>query len=100
MKIKPTLDRVIIKKCQFDTVYNTKVILTNKTKNDINKFLFEVIDVGPGGMINNHNVEMVVKPGDIVLVPEYIGSEINIDGQDYRIVRQVDIMGIYEVKNK
>lgn len=96
MKIKPTLDRVIIKKCQFDDVYKSNIILTNQSKNNINKLLYEVVDIGPGGIINDNEVKMVVKPKDIVIVPEYIGSEINVDGEDYRIIRQDDILAIYD----
>lgn len=96
MNLNPTLDRVVIKKCNFDDIYKTNIILVNSSKNDINKFIYEVIGVGPGCNINGHNVVMTVKAGDKVIVPEYIGSEIHIDNEDYRIVKQSEILAILE----
>lgn len=96
MKINPTLDKIIVKKIDYDTVYKGSIILTNQSKNNINKLLYKVVECGPGGMINDENVEIVVNPGDKVIIPEYIGSEINIDNEDYRIVKQSDILAILE----
>jgi len=96
MNINPTLDRVIIKKCKFEEIQKTSIILTNNAKNDINKYIHEVIEVGPGGIINDVDVKIVVKPGDKVIVPEWIGSEINIENENYRIVKQSEILAIIE----
>lgn len=96
MNINPTLDRVVIKKCNFDDVYESKVILITSAKNDINRLIHEVVEVGPGGIVNGHDIKMVLKPGDKVIVPEYIGSEIHIDDEDYRIVRQSDVLAVLE----
>lgn len=94
--IKPTLDRVLVKKCNFEEVYNSNIILLSCSKDNINKFVFEVIDVGPGGIINGVEVTMQVKKGDKVIIPEYIGSEINIENDNYRIVKQDEILAIIE----
>lgn len=96
MKINPTLDRVIVKKVDFEELYKGSIILINSSKNDINKYIYEVMEVGPGGKINNEFIEMCIKPGDKVIIPEYIGSEINIDNQTYRILRQKEILAIVE----
>lgn len=96
MNLNPTLDRVVIKKCNFEEVYKTNIILVNSAKNDINKLIYEVVEVGPGGNVDGHNIEMTVKPGDKVIVPEYIGSEIHIDNEDYRIVKLSEILAIIE----
>ncbi len=96
MNLNPTLDRVVIKKCNFDEVYKTNIILVNSAKNDINKLIYEVVEVGPGGIVNGHNVEMTVKPGDKVIVPEFIGSEIHIENEDYRIIKLSDILATVE----
>lgn len=96
MNLNPTLDRVVVKKCDFDDVYKTTIILVNSAKNDINKLIYEVVEVGPGGMVNGSEVVMTVKPGDKVIVPEYIGSEIHIDNEDYRIIRLSDILATIE----
>jgi chaperonin GroES len=94
MKINPTLDRVVIKKCNFEDVYKTGIILVNAAKNDINKLIYEVVEVCPGGVVAGQEVEMVVNVGDKVVVPEYIGSEIHIDGEDYRIIKQSEILAV------
>ena len=96
MNLNPTLDRVVVKKCNFDEVYKTNIILVNSAKNDINKLIHEVVEVGPGGMVNGYEVIMNVKIGDKVVIPEYIGSEIHIDNEDYRIVKLSDILAIVE----
>lgn len=96
MNVNPTLDRVVIKKCNFDEIYKTNVLLATTAKNDINKLIYEVVEVGPGGIINDNNVIMTVKPGDKIIIPEYIGSEINIDNEQYRIVKLSDILAIVE----
>ena len=96
MNLNPTLDRVVIKKCNFDEVYKTNIILVNSAKNDINKLIYEVVEVGPGGIVNGQNVEMTVKPGDKVIVPEFIGREIHIDNEDYRIIKLNDILATVE----
>ena len=96
MKLNPTLDRVVIKKCNFDEIYKSSIILVNSAKNDINKLIYEVVEVGPGGVINEIEVNMTVKPGDKVIVPEYIGSEINIENEQYRIIKLNEILAIVE----
>ena len=96
MKINPTLDKIVVKKIEFEEVYKSSIILTSKNQDDINKLIYEVIECGPGGMVNDNEVIITVKPGDKVIIPEYIGSEINIDNVQYRIVKQSDILAILE----
>lgn len=94
MKINPTLDKIVVKKIEFEKLYKGSIILTSKNQDNINKLIYEVIECGPGGIVNDSNVEIVVKPGDKVIIPEYIGSEINIDNNQYRIVKQSDILAV------
>ncbi len=96
MKLNPTLDKIIVKKIKFEEIYKSSIILTSKNQDEINKLIYEVIECGPGGIINENNIDIVVKPGDKVIIPEYIGSEINIDNVQYRIVKQSDILAILE----
>lgn len=96
MNINPTLDKIIVKKIDYDEIYNGSIILTNQSKNNINKLLYEVVECGPGGVVDEEEIKIVVNVGDKVIIPEYIGSEINIDGIDYRIVKQSDILAILE----
>ena len=96
MNLNPTLDKVVIKKCNFDDIYKTNILLVNSSKNDINKFIYEVVEVGPGGIVGGYQVNMTVKPGDKIIVPEYIGSEIHMNNEDYRIIKQSDILATIE----
>ena len=97
MKLNPTLDKVIIKKCDYNEITNSGIFLINESKDNMNKLFYEVIEVGPGGKIaENIEIEMVVKPGDRVLVEEYVGSEVEINGEFYRIVKQNNILAIVE----
>lgn len=56
----------------------------------------EVIAVGPGGTVDGKEVKMYVKKGDHVLTSKYSGTEVKVDGEDYIIVRQNDILAIVE----
>ena len=56
----------------------------------------EVIAVGPGGMVDGKEVVMNVKVGDKVITSKYSGTEVKIDGEEYIIVRQSDILAIVE----
>ena len=56
----------------------------------------EVISVGPGGVIDGKEVVMTVKPGDKVIIGKYAGTEVKLDGEEYTIVRQTDILATVE----
>ena len=56
----------------------------------------EVIAVGPGGMVDGKEVTMYVKPGDKVIYSKYAGTEVKLDGEEYTIVRQSDILAVVE----
>ena len=56
--------------------------------------MYEVIEVGPGGVIDGNEVTMVVSKGDRVITGKYSGTEVKIDGEEYTIVRQSDILAI------
>ncbi len=56
----------------------------------------EVLAVGPGGYVDGNKIEMVVKPGDRVVLRKYGTTEIKIDGQEFLIARQSDILALVE----
>ena len=56
----------------------------------------EVVEVGPGGIVDGEKVEMQVKKGDKVITSKYSGTEVKYEGIDYIIVRQSDILAIVE----
>ena len=55
-----------------------------------------VVAVGPGGIVDGNEVEMYVKVGDKVIASKYAGTEVKIDGEEYTIVRQSDILATVE----
>jgi chaperonin GroES len=56
----------------------------------------EVVEVGPGGNVDGKEVEMIVKKGQKVLISKYSGTEVKIDGEEYTILRQSDILAVVE----
>ena len=55
-----------------------------------------VVAVGPGGVIDGKEVTMQVKEGDVVLYSKYAGSEFKVDGKEFTIIKQSDILAIVE----
>jgi chaperonin GroES len=92
MALKPLADRVIVK--QLEAEYKTKsgIILTSGAQEKPQ--LFEVLEVGPGGLVDGNEVKMVVKKGDKVITGKYSGTEVKIDGEEVTIVRQSDILAV------
>ena len=56
----------------------------------------EIVAVGPGGIVDGNEVKMEVKVGDRVLLSKYAGTEVKVDGVEYSIVHQSDILAIVE----
>ena len=94
MKIIPLADRVVIKTVEAEETTKGGIILTASAKEKPS--IAEVISVGPGGMVDGHDVVMTVKPGDKVITSKYSGTEIKMDGVEYNIVKQSDILAIVE----
>ena len=94
MKLKPLADRVIIKMVEAEETTKSSIILTGAAKEKPE--MAEVIEVGPGGMVDGKEVVMTVKKGDKVITSKYAGTEVKLDGEEYTIVRQGDILAIVE----
>ncbi len=94
MKIKPLSDRIVIKMVEAEETTKSGIILSGSAKEKPQ--VAEVIAVGPGGMVDGKEVKMYVKKGDHVLTSKYSGTEVKVDGKDYIIVRQNDILAIVE----
>ena len=94
MKLVPLGDRVVLK--QFEAVETTKngIILAAKSQEKPQEA--EVVAVGPGGMVDGKEVTMQVKAGDKVIYSKYSGNEVKLDGEEYIIVKQNDILAIVE----
>ncbi len=94
MNLKPLSDRVILKAVEAQETTKGGIILTSSAKEKPE--MAEVVAVGPGGMVDGKEVVMTVKVGDKVLTSKYSGTEVKVDGEEYTIVRQNDILAIVE----
>ena len=94
MTIKPLLDRVVLKATEVEETTQSGFILTSASQEKPQ--FSEVVAVGPGGIIDGKEVKMVLNVGDRVIVGKYSGTEVKLDGVDYIIVRQSDILAIVE----
>ena len=94
MKLKPLADRVVIKMMEAEEKTKSGLILTGSAKEKPEVAV--VVAVGPGGMVDGKEVKMTVKKGDKVITSKYSGTEVKMDGQEYNIVRQSDILAIVE----
>jgi len=95
MKVRPLSDRVLIKRIEEDEQMMGGIIIPDTAKSK--PLQAEVIAVGPGNLNDDGEwVAIEVKVGDRVLVGEYAGTDVEIDGETCAIIRQDDIMGILE----
>jgi chaperonin GroES len=94
MILKPLADRVIIKQVAAEETTKSGIILTSSAQEKPQ--VYEVLEVGPGGMVDGNEVKMVVKKGDRVITGKYSGTEVKIDGEEMTIVRQSDILAVVE----
>lgn len=94
MKIRPLFDRVVIKSCEVEETTKSGLILTGNAKEKPQ--MAEVISVGPGGVVDGKDVTMSVNVGDKVIYSKYAGNEVKLDGEEYIIVRQSDILAVVE----
>ena len=88
MKLKPMADNILLKAAEAQETTASGIILATTTKEKPG--FFEVVSVGPG----TKDVTMTVKPGDKVVVGKYAGSELKLDGEDYKFVKQDEILAI------
>lgn len=94
MTIRPLADRVVIKSVEAEETTKSGIILTAAAQEKPS--IAEIVAVGPGGTVDGKEVEMFVKVGDKVLISKYSGTEVKVDGVEYSIVRQDDILAVVE----
>ena len=94
MSIKPLADRVVLRFVEAEETTKSGIILAGAAKEKPQ--VAEVIAVGPGGIVEGKEIAMYVKVGDKVLISRYGGTEVKLDGVEYTIVRQNDILAIVE----
>lgn len=94
MTIRPLADRVVIKSVEAEETTKSGIILTAAAQEKPS--IAEIVAVGPGGTVDGKEVEMFVEVGDKVLISKYSGTEVKVDGVEYSIVRQDDILAVVE----
>ena len=92
MKLTPLADRVILKMVEVEETTKGGIILTGSAKEKPS--VAEVISVGPGGNVDGKDVVMTVKPGDKVVVATFVGTDIKLDGTDYKFAKQDAILAV------
>ena len=94
MKLKPLADRVVLKRTEAEEKTQSGIFLTSAAQEKPE--VFEVIVAGPGGMVDGNEVKMEVKAGDKVIAGKYTGTTVKLEGEEYTIVRQSDILAVVE----
>ncbi len=94
MKLAPLADRVVLKQKEAEEKTKSGIILASSAQEKPE--LYEVIEVGPGGMVDGNEVVMTVAKGQTVLVGKYSGTKVKIDDEELTIVKQGDILAIVE----
>ncbi len=90
MNIKPLADRVVIKMVESEETTKSGIVLPGTAKEKPQ--YAQVVAVGPGGVVDGKEVKMEVVVGDKVIVSKYSGTEVKLDGEEYTILRQSDIL--------
>ena len=94
MKLRPLGDKVVLKQLEAEETTKSGIVLPGQSKEKPQQA--EVIAVGPGGVIDGKEVVMQVNVGDKVICTKYSGTEVKLDGEEYIIVRQSDVIAVVE----
>lgn len=94
MTIRPLADRVVIKRLEAEEKTKSGIVLPGSAKEQPQ--MAEVVEVGPGGIVDGKEVKMELSKGDKVIFSKYAGTEVKIDGEEYTILRQSDILAVVE----
>ncbi len=94
MKLVPLFDKVVLKQLIAEETTKSGIVLPGQAKEKPQEA--EVVAVGPGGMVDGKEVTMQVKEGDKVIYSKYAGNEVKLEGNEYIIVKQNDILAVVE----
>lgn len=94
MTIRPLFDKVVIKNCEAEETTKSGIVLTGNAKEKPQ--FAEVVAVGPGGIVNEKEVKMVINVGQKVVYSQYAGTPVKLDGTDYIVISQNDVLGVIE----
>jgi chaperonin GroES len=94
MTIKPLSDKVVIKNLESEETTKSGIVLPGTAKEKPQ--MAEVLEVGPGGIVDGKEIKMQVKKGDKVIYSKYQGTEVKLDGTEYIIISQNYILAVVE----
>jgi len=94
MKLRPLADRVVLVQDKAEERTSSGIFLTSSAQEKPE--IYEVLEVGPGGVVDGNEVKMIVEVGQKVLVGKYTGSKVKLEETEYTIVRQDDILAVIE----
>lgn len=94
MNIKPLGDRVVIRKLEAEATTKSGILLTGAAKEQPQEA--KVVAIGPGAMVEGKRIPMDVEVGNKVLYSKYAGTDVKVEGEEYIILKQDDILAIVE----
>ncbi|PKM65597.1 MAG: co-chaperone GroES [Firmicutes bacterium HGW-Firmicutes-2] len=94
MNLKPLNDRVVLKQLKAEEKTKSGIVLPGQAQEKPQEA--EVVAVGPGGNVDGKEITMQVVVGDKVIYSKYAGTEVKLDGVEYIIVKQNDILAVVE----
>lgn len=94
MKLVPLTDRVVLKQLEAEETTASGIVLPGAAQEKPQEA--EVIAVGPGGVVDGKEVKMEVSVGQKVIYSKYAGTEVKLEGEEFIIVRQSDILAVVE----
>ena len=94
MTIKPLADKVVVKTLQAEETTKSGIILSSGAQQKPQ--IAEIIAVGPGGVVDGNEIKMEVSVGQKVIIRDYAGTTVKLEGEEYIIVRQDDIAAVVE----
>ncbi len=94
MKLVPLGDRVVLKQLVAEETTKSGIVLPGQSKEKPQQA--EVIAVGPGGVVDGKEVKMEVKVGQHIVYSRYAGTDVELDGEKFVIIRQGDVLAVIE----
>ncbi len=94
MTLKPLADKVVVKRMEAEEKTKSGLYLSAGAQEKPETY--EVVAVGPGGVVDGNEIKMEVAVGDKVLLGKYSGTTVKVDGEEYTILRQNDILAVIE----
>ena len=94
MTIRPLFDRVVVKSVDSEETTKSGIVLPGAAKEKPQ--MAEVVAVGPGGNVDGKEITMQVKVGDKVIYSKYAGNDVKLDGSEFVVIRQSDVLAVVE----